>query len=103
MAAFKKVASLNDIPIGSMMGFESGRHRFVVCRAGDGIFAVADECSHDSAPISTGRLRGEEIVCPRHGARFSIKDGSVKAPPAVAPIDTYEVRIEGEDIYVRLD
>jgi 3-phenylpropionate/trans-cinnamate dioxygenase ferredoxin subunit len=103
MAEFRKVASVNDIPVGSMKAFEIRRNRLVVCNTGDGVFAVADECSHDSAPISTGVLHGKEIVCPRHGARFDVEDGSVKAPPAVAPIDTYDVKIEGEDIYILLD
>jgi 3-phenylpropionate/trans-cinnamate dioxygenase ferredoxin subunit len=103
MAEFKKVASVNDIPAGSMKAFEIRHNRFVICNTGDGVFAVADECSHDSAPISAGELRGDEVVCPRHGARFNVKDGSVKAPPAVVPIDTYDVKVEGKDIYVLLD
>ncbi len=103
MAEFKKVASVNDIPAGSMKAFEIRHNRFVVCNTGDGVFAVVDECSHDSAPISAGELRGDEVVCPRHGARFNVKDGSVKAPPAIVPIDTYDVKVEGEDIYVLLN
>ncbi len=103
MAEFGKVASVKDVPEGSMKAFEIGYHRFVLCHISSGIFAVADECSHDSAPISDGELRGEEIICPRHGARFNVKDGSVKAPPALVPIDTYETKVEGDDIYVLLD
>jgi len=103
MAEFKKVAKVKDIPNGSMKAFEIRHHRFVICHTGDGIFAIADECSHDSAPISDGELHGDEIVCLRHGARFDVRDGSVKAPPALVPIETYDVKIEGEDIYVLLD
>lgn len=103
MATFKKVASVKEVPVGSMKAFEIRHDRFVLCNTGSGIYALTDECSHDSAPISAGELREEEIVCPRHGARFSVKDGSVKAPPALVPIDTYEVKVEGEDIYVLLD
>ena len=103
MAEFRKIATLKDIPQGIMKPFELRHHRLVLCNTGDGVFAVADECSHDSAPISEGELHGEEIVCPRHSARFNVKDGSVKAPPALVPIDTYDVKVEGEDIYVHLD
>ena len=103
MAELKKVARIGDVPKGSMKAFELGHRRFVICNTGDGIYAVADECSHDSAPISDGELQGEEVVCQRHGARFSVRDGSVKGPPAVVPIDSYEVKIEGQDIYVLLD
>jgi nitrite reductase/ring-hydroxylating ferredoxin subunit len=103
MGEFIKIATTKDVPQGTMKPFEYRRHRLVLCNTQSGIYAVADECSHDSAPISEGELRGEEIVCPRHGARFNVKDGSVKAPPALVPIDTYEVKVEGEDVYVWLD
>ncbi|HWR82371.1 MAG TPA: non-heme iron oxygenase ferredoxin subunit [Candidatus Deferrimicrobium sp.] len=103
MAQFRRVTAVTDLPPGTMKAFEIGHERLVVCHTTEGIYAVADECSHDSAPISEGRLHGDEIICPRHGARFSVKDGSVKAPPALVPIDTYEVRIEGNEILVRLE
>ena len=103
MAEFKKVAGVADIPPGTMKPFALRHNRVLVCNVGGTFYAVADECSHDSSPISTGRLFKEQLVCPRHGARFNVKDGSVEAPPAVVPIDTYEVKIEGDDIYVAVD
>ncbi|MFH1686082.1 MAG: Rieske 2Fe-2S domain-containing protein [bacterium] len=103
MADYVKVARVSDIPEGSMRGFEIGPHHIVICHAADGFHALADECSHDAAPISSGELQGREIVCPRHGARFSIIDGSVTAPPAVVGIDRFKHKIEGEDIFVLLD
>ena len=72
----------------------------MVCRTAARFFVLADECSHDSAPISDGELRGEEVVCTRHGARFSLLDGSATAPPAVVGIDRYEHKIEDDYIYV---
>jgi nitrite reductase/ring-hydroxylating ferredoxin subunit len=103
MGEFKKVATTAEVPPGTMKCITVKSHRLVLCNTGDGVYAVADECSHDSAPISTGRLEGREVVCPRHGARFDVSDGSVKAPPAVVGIDTYELKIEGNDIYVVVD
>ena len=103
MAGFVKVATVDEIPEGSFKAFRMQHHRFIVAHITDGFFAVADECSHDAAPISQGELYGDDIVCPRHGARFDLATGAVKSPPAVAPIDTYEVKIEGADILVRLD
>ncbi len=102
MADFVKVATVKEIPSGTMKPFEIGHDRFVLCHTDDGFFAVEDTCTHDNEPISNGELRDHEVVCPRHGARFDIRDGSVKAPPALVPLETYEVKVEGEDIYVRL-
>ena len=103
MSEYRKVASVSDIPESGMKTCRVDHDQIVICRSGGKYYAVADECSHDAAPISTGHLRNHEIVCPRHGARFDITSGAVTAPPAVAPIDTFEVKIEGEDIFVRLD
>ena len=104
MAGFKKVAHIDEIPLRRMKSFEIDFVNIVVCHTEDGFFAIADECSHDSAPISAGRInRKGQIVCPRHGAQFECKTGDVTHPPAVVGIDTYEVKIEDDEIYVSID
>ena len=100
MAEYRKVASVGDIPEGGMKTCRVDHDQIVICRSGGKYYAVADECSHDAAPISTGHLRNHEIVCPRHGARFDITSGAVTGPPAVSPIDTFEIKIENDDIYI---
>ena len=57
-------------------------------------YAIEDVCSHDGAEIASGELDGDEIICPRHGARFCVKTGAVKCAPAYEDIDTFPVRIE---------
>jgi 3-phenylpropionate/trans-cinnamate dioxygenase ferredoxin subunit len=64
-------------------------------------YAIADLCSHDGGEIASGTLEGDEIICPRHGARFCIKTGEVTAPPAYENIDCFPVRIEQGKIQVR--
>ena len=103
MADFQKLAQTGDIQPGQMKSFEVRNQRVLVCNVDGRFYALADECSHDFAPISTGVLKGEQVICPRHGARFNVKDGAVLRPPAVAPIDSYEVKIEGDDILVAVD
>ena len=103
MEKFVRLAATEDIQPGQMKAFEVEHYRILVAHTREGFFAVSDECSHDSAPISSGNLYGHEITCPRHQARFDVRTGSVKAPPAVVPIDTFEVRIEDNSIFVRLE
>jgi 3-phenylpropionate/trans-cinnamate dioxygenase ferredoxin component len=64
-------------------------------------YAIADMCTHDGGEIASGTLEGDEIVCPRHGARFCVKTGEVTAPPAYENIDCFPVRIEQGKIQVR--
>ncbi|MBI5267994.1 MAG: Rieske 2Fe-2S domain-containing protein [candidate division Zixibacteria bacterium] len=103
MGEFVRVATTNDIPVGGLKGFEIGHKRFVVAHTVEGFFAVADECTHDSAPISSGRVRGSEIMCTRHGARFDLKTGAVTAPPAIVPIDTLTIKVDKDDILVWME
>jgi 3-phenylpropionate/trans-cinnamate dioxygenase ferredoxin subunit len=39
-------------------------------------------------------------MCPRHGAFFDVTTGAALTPPAVMPVATYRVRIEGDDVCV---
>ncbi len=64
-------------------------------------FAIEDVCSHDGAEIASGEIDGDEIICPRHGARFCIKTGAVKCAPAYEDIETFPVQIENGRIQVR--
>ncbi|OQW78767.1 MAG: ferredoxin [Proteobacteria bacterium ST_bin11] len=59
----------------------------------DQLYAIEDVCTHDGAEIASGELDGDEIVCPRHGARFCVKTGAVKCAPAYEDVATFTVRI----------
>ncbi len=57
------------------------------------LYAIEDVCSHDGAEIASGELDGDEIICPRHGARFCIKTGQVRCAPAYEDIATFPVKV----------
>jgi 3-phenylpropionate/trans-cinnamate dioxygenase ferredoxin subunit len=105
MAEFVKVATVDEIPVGTFKSVEVDFTPVVLIHNSDGFFAVANECTHDSAPIADGRLRrdGREIMCTRHGARFDVRTGAVTNPPAIVPIDTYEVKVDGNDVLVAVE
>lgn len=64
-----------------------------IFKIGDQCYAIEDVCTHDGAEIASGELDGDEIVCPRHGARFCVKTGAVKCAPAYEDVATFPVRI----------
>ena len=68
-----------------------------------GLYAIEDVCTHDDGPVAEGTVDGSVIECPRHGAKFDIKTGAVICMPAVTPIRTFPVRVNGEDIEVELE
>lgn len=64
-------------------------------------YAIEDQCTHDGGEIASGVLIGAEIVCPRHGARFCVKTGQVKSPPAYENVACFPVRIVDGRIQVK--
>ena len=70
----------------------------------DGEFhAIEDVCSHDGGEIASGCLVGDQIECPRHGARFSVRTGEVLSPPAYEDLPVFPVRVDAETVQVRDD
>lgn len=66
-------------------------------------YAIEDVCTHDGAEIASGELDGDEIICPRHGARFCVKTGEVKCAPAYENIDTFPLQIVDGRVQIRDD
>ena len=101
--AFVKAAKIGDIPPGRVKTVEIGDEDGALCNVEGQFYAIADVCSHDDGPLGDGYLMGDEIECPRHGARFNVKSGEVRTLPAIIPIPTFAVKVEGDDILVDVD
>jgi 3-phenylpropionate/trans-cinnamate dioxygenase ferredoxin subunit len=70
-------------------------------------YAIEDTCSHNGAPLlgcglePDELINGNQIICPRHGARFCIRTGAALSPPAYEPVASFPVRIAGDIVQVR--
>jgi len=94
------VAKFSEIPEGKTLKVEVDRHAVLLCNVGGQIFAIEDVCTHDGGELDQGELEGTRIMCPRHGAFFDVTTGAALTLPAVMPVATYRVRVEGDDVYV---
>jgi 3-phenylpropionate/trans-cinnamate dioxygenase ferredoxin subunit len=101
MSGFQKVAEIGEIPPGGRKSVVFDDRAVLLIRIGDDVYAVEDVCSHDGQPLTEGTLNGTSIECPRHGARFDVRTGRPLCMPAVEPIGTFEVRVEGGGIFLR--
>jgi len=98
---FHKVTNLTDLPEGHAKVFQVGGKRLAVCHVESGCYAIDDICTHDGGPLGEGELVGNEIECPRHGARFDVKTGKAMCLPAVLPVRDYKVEIRnGDEIWI---
>jgi 3-phenylpropionate/trans-cinnamate dioxygenase ferredoxin subunit len=102
MSDFRNVARLEDVPQGTLRQVELDGEKIMLAHVGDRIFALHDECTHEEFALSSGELVGKQVTCLLHGARFDLETGAQRALPAVKPVRTYEARVEGEEIQVRI-
>ena len=100
MSDFIKVAETSEIPVGRVKVVVVGDKRIALCNVDGEFFAIDDLCTHDGGSLDQGELEGDVIECPRHGARFNVRTGKVLALPAVKPLNTYPLRVEGSEIQV---
>ncbi|MEX0750033.1 MAG: non-heme iron oxygenase ferredoxin subunit [Dehalococcoidia bacterium] len=97
---FVAVAKTSDVPDGQIQVFEMADKRIALCNVGGTFYAIDDVCTHDGGPLDQGVLEGKLVECPRHGARFDVTDGRAVVLPAVRPVKTYPVQVEGDDVTV---
>ena len=97
---FVTVARVGEIPVGGVKVVRVEDQPVALFHLADGFYAMDDLCTHDGGPLAEGFLEGDVIECPRHGARFDVRSGAVLRLPATAPVPTYRVRVEGDEIQV---
>ena len=103
MSDFVKVAKVTDLPDPGKLTLEVQDSVVVLFRVGGCFYCIDDLCTHDGGPLGEGRLEDHAIACPRHGAKFDIRTGQPLTMPATEPTLVHEVKVEGEDVYVRIN
>ena len=97
MSDWVDVEAVDALPPGSVKVVEVDGAMIAVFNVDGEFFAIEDVCTHDGAEIASGCLRGDEIECPRHGARFNVRTGAVLSAPAYerrAPLIGVEIRVQ---------
>ena len=96
------VARVEEVGEGKVKVVEVNGVRIALCNYGGTIYAIDDVCTHDSGPLGEGELIGEEIECPRHGARFDVTTGRATCLPAIRPVRTYPVHVSDGRVSVEV-
>jgi len=103
MAEWVEVAKVEDFPPGTVRTVDVDGTPIAVFNLNGHYYAIEDVCTHEAGSLSNGAVEGEEIVCPRHGAHFSILTGAALSPPAYEPVTTFPVQVEGSMVMVKDD
>jgi len=113
------VCQKNELQPGEIMEVAYKKHSIALCRSKTGEFyAFLNQCPHQGAPMSKGKLcstsaftdthgeyrtikDGEVLRCPWHGMEFDITDrGRLLADPQLKLRD-FKVHVEGNDVIIK--
>ena len=100
---FESVAPLDDflesVPLSLQL---STGQQVCLVRVNGEVFCISEECPHGEFPMSDGAMVEDYIIeCPMHGSQYDVRDGSVVDEPGEDPIQTFEVKVLDNRVWVR--
>lgn len=101
--SFEHALALADLEVGTAVAVQLQGQPICLVRLDDTtVKAVHNTCSHAQYDLSEGWVEAADnaIECGLHGSSFDLDTGRPNALPAVKPIPTYAVRIEGDAVFV---
>ncbi len=99
-AEWIKVGTTSDIAENSAVQVEVGGRPVCLARSRGRLYGLLDECSHGEVLLSEGDVEDGTVECYMHGSQFDLASGRPLTPPAVHPVPTFAVRVDGDDVYV---
>ena len=90
------VCALGELGMDSVRKVEAEGQDIALVRCEEGIFAIGNRCSHADVELSEGEVEGCSLECWLHGSQFDLRTGKPLTPPAIQPVPTFTVVIEGD-------
>lgn len=103
MTGWVRVCSTAELLPGEAKVAWDGDTAILVANVDGTLYALEDRCSHEEFELSAGPVRGHEIECVLHGARFDLRTGEALCAPAYAPVRAFPVRVEDGAVWTRDD
>lgn len=93
------VGTTSEIPPGQAKIVPVGSKPIIITNSDQGVRAFSAICPHLGC-VSVWDQNRQIILCPCHDGQFNAVTGAVISGPPPAPLETAEVLIEGENIYI---
>jgi nitrite reductase/ring-hydroxylating ferredoxin subunit len=91
---------MTEVPATGTRIVECDGRKLLLCRSQKGIHAMDEMCPHQRLSLDGGRVRGDFIMCPHHGARFSLEDGRSLSPLTPNGLKLYPVQVDGDELVI---
>ncbi|MEO0409490.1 MAG: ubiquinol-cytochrome c reductase iron-sulfur subunit, partial [Cyanobacteria bacterium P01_A01_bin.135] len=95
---FAAIGTVTELDEGTIAKQNFKGEQVAVVRAAEGVVAVNTLCTHQGCTV---KWDGEAFACPCHGSNF-FADGTVATGPASEPLGTYEAKIDGDRVLVKI-
>ena len=102
MSEFIKIATIDEVPSGQAKLVEVNGNEIALFNIASQFHAIDNNCTHVGGPLCEGEISGSAVTCPWHGAVFDIVTGHVLGPPAMEPVNRYNLRIEDGNIEIEI-
>jgi len=99
---FVPTIKASELAEGTMQALDVGGVHLLLARIGGEVSALSGTCTHEDANLGLGFIVEDRVVCPLHLSQFDLRTGQVLNPPATAPLRSYNVKIEGETIFIEV-
>ena len=103
MSKTVKVAQTSDLLPGTGKVVQADGRNIALFNVEGTFFAIDNTCTHRGGPLGEGKLSADTVECPWHGAHFNVKTGAVTRRPASAGVQSFLVKVEGNDVFVEID
>ena len=76
----------------------------LICKANGEFYAVDNQCTHQRAELTGGRIRNCYLACPLHGVRFDLRTRQPLGELTRVPLKTYDVSLaDNGNLQLELD
>jgi len=99
---FVPAIKASELAEGTMLALDVKGVHLLLARIGGEVSALSGTCTHEDANLGLGFIIEDRVVCPLHLSQFDLRTGQVLNPPATAPLRSYNLKIEGETIFVEV-
>jgi 3-phenylpropionate/trans-cinnamate dioxygenase ferredoxin subunit len=97
-----RACALSEVPEEGAIRVELAGRPVCIARSRGEVYALSDVCSHADVALSEGDVEDGAIECWLHGSLFDLRTGQPSGLPAVRPVPTYPVTVEGDDVLVTI-